>query len=230
MRFSFSPSRQQVLDQLGDQLVIRIRPASVSERGNGRYPVTGHLPRLLGITPQLKTRLFKVAKRSEPFILPSVFCKQSKPIAELKKYIFLKDLLAHDMQPDQSLWYQSLCRTLRRQGYACYKKFKFVEAREIEAFLKDYVLGLAKNLQTYGYDDAKGKDFARVYVGANGQLIKSCSGEHRFYLSHLLNIDSVPVLIHGVHQRWATNNNIQLTSAGLDHFIHCIAQVERAHQ
>lgn len=61
---------------------------------------------------------------------------------------------------------------------------------------------LYRSLRDHGYDRSKSPVCCRVHVGRNGRLLFGSGGRHRFYLSRLLGIDTVPVQVLCRHQDW----------------------------
>ncbi|HSF95832.1 MAG TPA: hypothetical protein VLA52_12475, partial [Thermohalobaculum sp.] len=88
-------------------------------------------------------------------------------------------------------------------------------AAEIEAFLRDYVLDLVASMEHRGYDVEKGGEFGSAQIGADGQLVKSGSGTHRFCVARLLGLTRFPLRVVGIHAGWAAGVEGGLTVAEL---------------
>ena len=61
---------------------------------------------------------------------------------------------------------------------------------------------LYRTLRDEGYDRSVSPVCCRVHVGRDGDLLFGSGGRHRFYLSRLLGIDSVPVEVLVRHAEW----------------------------
>lgn len=61
---------------------------------------------------------------------------------------------------------------------------------------------LYRTLRDSGYDRSVSPVCCRVHVGRDGALLLGDGGHHRFYLSRLLGIDSVPVQVLCRHRAW----------------------------
>jgi len=61
---------------------------------------------------------------------------------------------------------------------------------------------LYQSLRNEGYDRSESPVCCRVHIGRDGQLLFGSGGRHRFYLSRLVGIDSVPVQVLCRHRQW----------------------------
>jgi hypothetical protein len=61
---------------------------------------------------------------------------------------------------------------------------------------------LYRTLRDEGYDRSVSPVCCRVHVGRDGQVLFGSGGRHRFYLSRLLGIPSVPVQVLCRHRQW----------------------------
>lgn len=61
---------------------------------------------------------------------------------------------------------------------------------------------LYRSLRDEGYDRSVSPVCCRVHVGRDGRLLFGSGGRHRFYLSRLLGVDSVPVQVLCRHREW----------------------------
>ena len=73
---------------------------------------------------------------------------------------------------------------------------------EIDAFFRDYVLGMIESLKRTGYDPVRGGAPGTALIGPDGDLHKADSGNHRFCTARLLGVTGVPVAISGMHEDW----------------------------
>jgi hypothetical protein len=72
----------------------------------------------------------------------------------------------------------------------------------INAFLRDYILGLVDSLATSGYDPARASDTGSVLIGPDGDIHKANNGNHRFCAARIVGCPRVPVKIAGMHEDW----------------------------
>lgn len=61
---------------------------------------------------------------------------------------------------------------------------------------------LYRSLRDDGYDRSESPVCCRVHVGRDGRFLFGSGGRHRFYLSRLLGIDTVPVQVLSRHRDW----------------------------
>jgi len=61
---------------------------------------------------------------------------------------------------------------------------------------------LYRTLRDDGYDRSVSPVCCRVHIGRDGDLLFGAGGRHRFYLSRLLGIDTVPVQVLVRHAEW----------------------------
>lgn len=61
---------------------------------------------------------------------------------------------------------------------------------------------LYRSLRESGYDRSRSPVCCRVHVGRDGRLLLGSGGRHRFYLSRLLGVESVPVQVLCRHWDW----------------------------
>lgn len=61
---------------------------------------------------------------------------------------------------------------------------------------------LYRSLRDEGYDRSTSPVCCRIHIGRDGSLLLGDGGHHRFYLSRLLSIESVPVQVLCRHRQW----------------------------
>jgi len=79
--------------------------------------------------------------------------------------------------------------------------------------IDDYFDNLIKtynNIKDFGYKSQaelkiKGDDEVTIYIGRNGEFIRVGAGYHRTEIARILDIDTIPVKIAGVHSLWVLN-------------------------
>ena len=70
------------------------------------------------------------------------------------------------------------------------------------------------SLRDEGYDSEQSPVCCRLHIGRDGRLLFGSGGRHRFYLSRLLGIDSVPVRLLCRHPEWQA---VRETVAAAEH-------------
>jgi hypothetical protein len=73
---------------------------------------------------------------------------------------------------------------------------------------------LYRSLRTEGYDRERSPVCCRIHVGRDGRLLFAGGGRHRFYLSRLLGIESVPVQVCCRHREWQAVRDAVATADG----------------
>ncbi len=79
---------------------------------------------------------------------------------------------------------------------------------DIDRYFKD-LLNAYHDIKLNGYKDHKilGNSMSKevnVYIDRQGDLIIGSEGNHRLMIAKILNIDSIPVVVKGVHYEWAS--------------------------
>ncbi|APE95096.1 hypothetical protein [Halodesulfurarchaeum formicicum] len=74
---------------------------------------------------------------------------------------------------------------------------------------------LYRSLRDEGYDRAVSPVCCRVHIGRDGRLLFGSGGRHRFYLSRLLGIESVPAQVLCRHHEWQTVRDSVATADSL---------------
>lgn len=75
---------------------------------------------------------------------------------------------------------------------------------------------LYRSLRDEGYDREESPVCCRLHVGRDGRLLFGSGGRHRFYLSRLLGIDSVPVQLLCRHPEWQAVRETVATADSID--------------
>lgn len=140
--------------------------------------------------------------QTESWVIAPRHYRTPEPIETEKRYLLLEDLIAHRNALEESLWHKQLCQNLEKNGLAIHKKIVLRSRSEIDAFFRGYVLGLVDSLATTGYDPAQASDTGGALIGADGDIHKADSGNHRFCAARIVGCPKVPVRITGVHEDW----------------------------
>lgn len=75
---------------------------------------------------------------------------------------------------------------------------------------------LYRTLRDEGYDRSLSPVCCRVHVGRDGDLLFGSGGRHRFYLSRLVGIDTVPVEVLIRHAEWQSVRDAVAAAATVD--------------
>lgn len=226
--------RHRLRRRLGDGLIVWINPGRVDFHGGSNQPYTGHLKptllRLQEVSPLLRpaSRFLDVALYSiEPFSVKARLLKNLMPIDAAPTYRKIADFIQNRTDPTRSLWYKTLVETLDRTGVATHKALVFRSEQEIRAFFDGYVGGLVDSMATRGYDREKVQDIGTALIGADGSILKSDAGNHRFSVARILGATPFPLEILGAHEAWVRDMKIGGDWSRLQA---CLRQVEAKHQ
>ena len=118
--------------------------------------------------------------------------------------------MAHGDDLRASLWFRELSDDLASTGIASYKRRRLRSEAEIIAFLDSYMLGMIdsymlgmiESFRTTGFDVSKSGFEPTAVIDAEGNLMKTGSGNHRFCIAVLLDLPRFPLLIVGAHEDW----------------------------
>lgn len=99
---------------------------------------------------------------------------------------------------------------------------------DIDKFMLEYVKSLCMALRASGFKRELAKDIPTVVIDAQGNLIKSSSGYHRFYMSKMSGIKNFPVKIAGVHADFFESaKRLRKTSCSTLTILHSIIEETR---
>ncbi|WP_417741213.1 hypothetical protein [Salipiger sp.] len=188
----------------GDAAVVWVRPASVSRQFGSKWPVgRARVRTLRRVLPQWGVDLLRPAiRRAEPFVIPAQFFGPKPRVTETHRFRLLEDLMAHEQDLRSSLWFRELSDDLASTGIASYKRRRLRSEAEIIAFLDSYMLGMIESFRTTGFDVSKSGFEPTAVIDAEGNLMKTGSGNHRFCIAVLLDLPRFPLLIVGAHEDW----------------------------
>jgi hypothetical protein len=207
--------RHRVRREIGEGLVVWINPRRVMLHGGSNQPYTKHLKRALnrlqGAGPvfrKLAQFLDRALYSIEPFTVKGRLLRNPAPIEGEETYRKVDDFIRNRADPARSIWYDELARTLQRTGLAGHKALVFRSEPEILAFLETYVGGLVDSMRARGYDGSKASDIGTGLIAADGTVLKSDAGNHRFCVARILGVGPVPLEIMGAHEDWMRNKQI----------------------
>ena len=192
----------------GDRAVVWVTPAKVTRQFGSKWPVgRARIRTLRRVLPQAAVNLARPAiKRAEPFTIPVTFFDAKPPVRDTHRYRLLEDLVANRTDLRASLWFQEFSGELASRGAASYKRRRLHSEAEILEFLGSYMLGLIESLRKTGFDVAKSGFEATAVIDAEGNLMKTGSGNHRFCIATLLDLPRFPLVIVGAHEAWVRRN------------------------
>jgi hypothetical protein len=224
--------RYRVRKKLGDAAVIWINPRRVNFHSGSNQPyslrtkhallkVENTVPfvRALGIN----TILYSL----EPFSIRAKLLSKLTPIESVTTYRKIAEAVACRDDPSRSEWFKGLMAELERTGTAVHKEMVFKSEEEIRAFFDKYIGGLITSMERSGYDITKGADIGTAMLGADGSIIKSDAGNHRFSTARILGVPRVPLEILGAHEDWMRSMKI---NGSIDRLRTAIRQVEELNQ
>ena len=116
---------------------------------------------------------------------------------------------------------------MERTGTAIHKALVFRSEAEIRAFLESYVGGLVDSMAKTGYDRSKAHDIGTGIIAADGSIIKSMAGTHRFSVARILGVSPVPLEIMGAHEDWMRAMKV---NGNVDRLREAIREVEAQNQ
>ena len=184
--------------------MIWIAPKSIERQLGSKWPVgRERLRRLSRFLPRpLVNPLRPGIRKAEPFAIPTRFFGAATPVEDTQRYALLADLQAHRDDPRGSLWYAQMMDALSREGRARYKTTAFHSEDEILGFLGGTMPDLFESIRTRGFDAAETGFESSAVIGPGGRLVKTGSGNHRFCIARLIELDRFPVTIVGADEGW----------------------------
>jgi hypothetical protein len=194
---------------LGDERLMWIDPNKVRFHVGTDEPVTEALQVRINRMRQAN-RLFekplrllsRVIHHTDSWVIAKRYYGNSNLIETGERHRLLADLISHRNNLQDSLWSKQLCQQLEQSGQAHHKKIELRSRDEIDAFLRDYVLGLVDSLARTGYDAGRANDTGTALIGPDGDIHKANNGNHRFCAARIVACPKVPLLIAGVHEDW----------------------------
>ncbi|AEG31701.1 hypothetical protein [Thiomicrospira cyclica] len=174
-----------------------------------------------------KTRFSLVSKFFDqplPFIISEqAFSDIRQPVESVVRYQIISDFIQNIDNYEQSIWFKKLVTDLHQKGEARHKKLSMTNLDEVHAFFNGYVIALYESLIADGFDLSKGKDVAKVYIDADGDILKGESGFHRFAIARIVGIKKMPVRVQGVHALWADGVTAKKPlAAKIDQYFSCL--------
>ena len=163
----------------------------------------------------------------EPFKVRAGFLKDVARVEDVPTYGKIADFIEHRDDPARSLWYRDLVDELERTGTATHKALVFRSEAEIRTFLESYVGGLVDSMAKTGYDRSKAHDIGTGIIAADGSIIKSVAGTHRFSVARILGVSPVPLEIMGAHEDWMRAMKV---NGNVDRLREAIREVEAQNQ
>lgn len=211
-----------------DRNVIWVDPLSITRQLGSKWPVGREkLARLRRLLPGPVVNLVRSPiKRAEPFEIPRRFLDQTMRVEDTRRHQRLENLLATRDAPRRSLWFTELTGDLQRKGVAYYKTRPLRSEAEIDAFLHE-MIALADALATRGFDPRATGYESTAVIDADGMLVKTGSGNHRFCLARLVGLRRFPVQIVGAHEDWLRAN--VAAPVTVDAVIDCLPTVAARH-
>ena len=149
---------------------------------------------------------------------------KSIPIVDIEKYIRMKDFVDNLKSFEDSIWYNNLVYFYTQNGFASHKKMFMYSVNDIKSFFENYAVPLAKSLSLSGYKFKIGDEIGSIAIDRNGAIHKAGSGTHRFFLSRILGVSSVPVQVTFVHTEWLQKEGLTLGRSDRGRILELIRQ------
>jgi GTPase SAR1 family protein len=187
-----------------NDIVIYLNPEKINSYLHS-FPLANRLNNLLfrkytGLF--LKINEFIISHQS--IFVSDRFFKYQFDLTRDLRYIYLKDLINLNGDYKKSMWYKSLILEYNLKGYASYKYKFFSNLGSIEKFFEDYILKLIESLKVEGYKPELG--LGTIVIDDRGKILKSGSGNHRFYICKILGIDKIPLRIDYISKSYYIKN------------------------
>lgn len=224
-------TQKALLAAAKDRNVVWINPAKVTLSIGSKWPVGRYRLRQLNrVLPTPILNLFRAGiRKREPFLIPSEHFGKETQVTQKDRYQKIVDFIQHNDNVGQSRWYQDLLQALTQDGVARHKTIKMHSDADIREFLHGYVGGLITSMQTEGYNDPDGGYDSCAVINQNGVICKSGSGNHRFCISKILELDRFPLRIVGMHENWPMLEKLGSTPSA-DSILGLIPEIEARHQ
>ena len=189
---------------LADALELRIDPRRIARSVTRleRHLVKVVHRRIPLPAPAVKGGLNALGPRL-PFVVGPRFFPNPKPLSANRSSLLMEDLVLNREQPELSLWWQDRLDQLATDGFTIVKGRTFRDLDAVRQHLYSYLLPMLEGLSRNGWDDSiagSGPGFASI--GANGELLKAESVNHRVFLSRALGVREFPVRVRTVHRDW----------------------------
>lgn len=174
---------------------IYVNPSRIDLYGGSRSPMVRHYQSRLpkAFRPAAGRMLFAV----QPFVIPDRMAPMAQPIAEREDFILMRDLIRNRSDPKASTWFKRLRHEIESNGASRYKNIVMHSSDDAYAFLSGYILSIAEDMESKGWREEMG-DIGTAIVGPSAELMKTGSGNHRFYIAKILKITRIPLRIVGV--------------------------------
>lgn len=217
--------------EVGDGNVIWVNPAKVPYLSGSKWPVGKY--RLRQLNRYLPLPIVNLVrhniKQREPFLVPAQHFGQLTQIAQTPRYLKIADFIEHKDDVTASQWCQDLLESLKKTGVASHKNIQMRSEAEVLEFFDNYVGALVNSLQTEGYVDPDGGYESTAVINQNGMITKTGSGNHRFCMSAVLELDRFPLRIVAMHENWQPVKDLG-PSPSADSILKLIPAIEAAHR
>ncbi len=224
-------TQKEFVKRAGDLAVVWVAPARVTHHAGTKWPVSRKRMKSLNrILPRpMAMALRPIVKSREPLLIPARRFGAPVPVTETERYLRVQDFIEHRNEVEDSAWYRDLIADLNRTGRALHKTIVMRSRADILSFLNGYVGTLVSSLESEGFSPESGGYESVAVIDANGAICKSGSGNHRFNISHALDLPTFPLRIVGVHEDWILRRH-ERRDVKVETLIEDFAEVAAAHQ
>ena len=139
-----------------------------------------------------------------PFVIPK---SKNIPVELFEndeiKFQLMKDLWVKKFEYKKTARYSELLERMKGdKPVTLKKKYDFKTEEDLKEYFKDYE-ALLKSMSENGYNLNIKQDELMVWIGPDGEMIKSIAGRHRMAAAKIVGAPFVPVRIRHIHQNWA---------------------------
>lgn len=207
-------------------LVVWVDPASI-------HQYVPKFPLVADREPKLSRRQIQAARSRHPFVVGADEFPEPQPVEAERNYALMADLLMNLDDVTASQHFRNLCRGLHSSGGpTTFRKQPVDSEEEAKQAVTAYATGLVESFKLNGYLPNLGSDPGLAAIGADGTLLKSGQGHHRFCVARTIGVAALPLRIHFVHEDWALENGWSPHRGGFRPFSRLAAgldNVESAH-
>jgi hypothetical protein len=216
----------------GRRCVIRIAPSSVRHANGTKWQSTGDLRgriRARNLPRPMRAALLGFATFAEPFVIPAHKFRRKLPVTSTRKYRKISDFVAKRDRSHDTVWFAQLEADLNRNGYALHKDIRMSSRAEIADFLDYYATDVVGSLIRDGFSSSYTGYESTAVIDSDGALVKTGSGEHRFYIAMTLGLPEFPLKIVGMHETYFDGLREPGRAVSLRRVLSALRDVEAAH-
>ncbi|TVR66675.1 MAG: hypothetical protein EA427_15760 [Spirochaetaceae bacterium] len=166
----------------------------------------------------------------ERFVQGGSWDREGFPIQAHRSYRVVNDLYTHRTDFRQSDTYKNARESLRRDGHFQRKKRTASTIEELDTLFQEDLVTLINSMEKNGYEIDRSPDHCRVMITAQGTLVKTQRGGHRFAAAQLTGVTSVPVIVFRIHRTWLKTVQGGFRGEKLENLRRALREVEARYQ